>query len=278
MTDEQMRTVMLDYFKRDDVHFCLAPGMQEALGTIASIMGFLPKPSQTGFTHNVRYGSPVVPLVGDDWTQAVDVLWQMIGEGLLRPGNYSGYDAIPYFYPTRYGWQVIKGTITPYDPDGYFSRLKEKAPDVDELVLIYLREALHTFRTGCTLSSAVCLGCASEAAFDVMLEAYAETLSVADEAAFRKKTDDKPIKARYDEFMKEYEAKVKPNIDRELRSSLGTLLGGLFQVIRNQRNDAGHPTGETIEREQLYATIVAVPSQFDKMYQLIRQFKANKRK
>jgi hypothetical protein len=155
--------------------------------------------------------------------------------------------------------------------------LKAKVADADSILLTYLSEALHTFRVGCYLSSAVCLGCASERAFDVMLDAYAETLNVADEASFRKKTEEKPIKTRYDEFMKEYEANVKPNIDRELRSSLGTYLGGLFQVIRNQRNDAGHPTGEPIEREQVYATITAFPAQLEKMYQLIRHCRANKR-
>ncbi len=201
----------------------------------------------------------------------------MIGEAVLRPGTADGSNGLPHLSPTRYGWKVIQDADTPYDPDGYFARLNAKVAGADSVILTYLRESLHTFRVGCNLSAAVCLGCASERAFDVMLEAYGETLSAADKAIFRKKTEGKPIKTRYDEFVKEYEANVKNAIDRELRSSLGTYLGGLFQVIRNQRNDAGHPTGEPIEREQVYATITAFPTQLEKMYQLIRHFRANKR-
>jgi hypothetical protein len=277
MTDEQMRSVLIEYFKQEGGSYQLGNYMAEGVGTIAAKMGLIPQPEPSGFVYDTRYNLPVVPLIGDGWAQAVDVVWQMISEGILRPGGAQGSEGLPWIYPTRYGWKVIRGTDTPYDPDGYFNRLKEKVPDLDPIVLTYLREALHTFRAGCDLSSAVCLGCASERVFDVLLEAYAETLSEPDQKKFEKKTEDKPIKARYDEFMKEYEDKVKKNIDRELRSSLGTYLGGLFQVIRNQRNDAGHPTGEKIEREQLYATITAFPAQLEMMYRLIRYFQENKR-
>jgi hypothetical protein len=151
-------------------------------------------------------------------------------------------------------------------------------PNADEIILTYLRESLKTFRMRCILSSAVCLGCASEQAFDVMLEAYAETLSKDEENRFQKNTEGQPVKKRSDEFAKEWDNRIKGTVDRGLRDSLPNYLGGLFQVIRYQRNDAGHPTGAVIDREQLYATLTAFPSQLDTIYKLIRHFQKNKRK
>src|SRR5438552_781655 len=97
---------------------------------------------------------------------------------------------------------------------------------------------------------------------DVLLEAYGDSLSETDQHQFEEKTEGKPIKTRFDEFMNAYDNHVKKDFDSQLKSSLATYLGGLFQVIRNQRNDAGHQTGEKIEREQLYAKNTAFPDQF----------------
>jgi hypothetical protein len=55
----------------------------------------------------------------------------------------------------------------------------------------------------------------------------------------------------------------------ELRSRLDTYLNGLFQVIRIQRNEAGHPTGVATSREQVNGTIVAFIDQLGAIYQLI---------
>ena len=272
MTDEQMRTVILTYFRRPDPHYCISGQFREALGSVAAKMGLIPTPKNSGFN-----GVQVVPLDGHNWTHALEVLWQMFSEGLFRPGNHDGLDSLQYFQPTQKGLQVIQNTVTPYDPDGYFARLREKAPDANEIVIAYLREALVTFKAGCTLSSAVCVGCASEAAFDEMLEAYAQTLSATDEATFRNATKTHMINVRFKAFMDEYKDKI-PKLDKKLKESLETYLTGLFQVIRYQRNDSGHPKFVEMERELLHATIIAIPSQLEKMYQLIKYFRENKRK
>jgi hypothetical protein len=277
MTDEQMRSVLLSYFKQEDGGWQLTTRMQGGVGTIAASLGLIPKSPQAGWTTpDTRFGLPVVPLQGGDWTQAVDVIWQMIAEGILRPGTADGHEGLPHLSPTRYGMKVIQDALSPYDPDSYFTRLSEKVPTPDPVIITYLREALHTFRTGCTLSSAVCLGAASERAFAVLLEEYADSLNAADKKAFVKKIEGKAIKNQFDDFMSEYNSKVKSNLSRELRSKLETYLNGLFQVIRLQRNEAGHPSGGIIDREQVNGTIVPFIAQLEAMYQLIDHLKVTK--
>src|SRR6516164_6023032 len=55
-------------------------------------------------------------------------------------------------------------------------------------VYIYLTESLHTFRIGSLLSSTITLGCASEKALLLLIDAYANALPQSKQAKFRNAT------------------------------------------------------------------------------------------
>jgi len=111
---------------------------------------------------------------------------------------------LPFYHVTEYGKSAIaNGPQSPYDPDGYLNRLKATIPNLDPVILTYLNESLHTFRIGCLLSSSVTLGCASEKAMLLLIDAYASALpSGATKDRFIKATEGKMIKTQYDEFLK----------------------------------------------------------------------------
>jgi len=86
--------------------------------------------------------------------------------------------------------------------------------------VMYLNEALHTFRIGCLLSSTVCLGCASEKAFLLLVEAYASALPQPQQDKFRKDTENRMIKRQFDEFTKRLEGHLKPRLTGDVKDDL----------------------------------------------------------
>ncbi len=53
------------------------------------------------------------------------------------------------------------------------------------------------------------------------------------------------------------------------------MLLGIFEMIRNYRNDAGHPSGKSISREQVYANLQVFIAYCKKVYQLKDFFERN---
>ena len=132
--------------------------------------------------------------------------------------------------------------------------------------MVYLEESLHTFRISCLLSSTVTLGCASEKALLLLLEAYTKALEPIRAAKFLKVTEGKMIRQQFDVFQKRLDDHLKGKLDRDLQADLETRLMGVFSMIREGRNDAGHPTGLVPEREVCYSYLTVFPSYLRKVY------------
>ena len=98
---------------------------------------------------------------------------------------------------------------SPYDPDGYIKSIKEKVPNVDEVILRYIAESAETLRKNCLLSSSIALGCASEKALLLVLEAYKDALNPADQTAFIKSNQKiHSIKKRHQDFKCRYRGNI----------------------------------------------------------------------
>ena len=50
----------------------------------------------------------------------------------------------------------------------------------------------------------------------------------------------------------------------------------IYEMIRNNRNDAGHPKGININREELYANIIVFRNYLKKIYNTINWLERNK--
>src|SRR5262249_60873323 len=109
---------------------------------------------------------------------------------VVRPGNANGGDAqLPFFYITDFGKERIKDPLTPYDPDGYLKGVRTDVSGVDDVIMTYLTESLHTFRIGSLLSSTITFGCASEKALLLLIGAYGDALQSPRQERFRKNTE-----------------------------------------------------------------------------------------
>jgi hypothetical protein len=198
-----------------------------------------------------------------------DIIWDLIIEGVVRPGSGNN-NGLPWYHVSEYGKTVLgNNPPQPYDPDGYLARVKA-IPNIDDVILACLEESLKAFRIHCLLSSMITLGCASEKAILLLIDACQNSLgNPAEKNAFIKKTDTISIKRKHDEFQNIFKAKILPSLPYDIKENLDNYLTGLFSIIRTHRNDAGHPSGKVIQREHLYTYLVTFPSFLEKIYTLI---------
>jgi hypothetical protein len=114
------------------------------------------------------------------------------------------------------------------------------------------------------------MGCASEKALLLLIEAYGNALTqVSEQEKFRKATSDKMIKPQFEELRKVIDNDLRARLPRDLKEGLDVQLNAVFDFIRQQRNDAGHPKGKTVEREVAYANLAVFPTYVRKVCALI---------
>ena len=176
----------------------------------------------------------------------LEIINEWVTNGLLTFGHKDDLDnnAFGFLSVTSYGEECFKNdTILPYDPDKYLAEYRVRVPNVDDITLVYLGEAITAYNRDLLLSSAITLGVASENAILLLIEAFAQAVS--DDTRHtqrRNRLRDRWISIQYKTFRKEL-APFESQIPTSLRQDIDTYLDGIFNFIRLNRNQAGHPTG-----------------------------------
>ena len=270
LNNEELRTLILETLKENKESQFVS--FNNCVANKALSKGLL-KQNTSGY-----YAYTNAHLEKEDTARVQNILWDLIIEGIIRPGLGDGTNNdLPFFHVTEKGEQILSsGISTPYDPDSYLKQLLEDIPNIDRVVVNYLEESLKTFRIGCYLSSTISLGCASEKVFLLLIESFKGSMSNEDsKAKFTKAIEGKTIKRQYDEFMKYYSSTFKQKLNGDLKEGFDTTVLGVFEMIRMNRNDAGHPTGKEIERDVLYANLIVFKTYIKKVYQLISWLSQN---
>lgn len=200
----------------------------------------------------------------------------LFNEGILAWGLdiHSQWDS-PWFTITEYGESVLKGDPNPHDPEGYIRQFKEKVPNPDPIVLMYLEESLQCFRNNNLLAASVMLGVASEATFDRFFETLHDYTTGPDKAKLEKIKERGSTKEKFDLTMKVVND-FKKYFPDELQDALETQIQGIFTLIRYQRNESGHPTGKRMTREEMYGYLLIFIMQARRFYQLVDWMVKNK--
>jgi hypothetical protein len=119
------------------------------------------------------------------------------------------------------------------------------------------------------------LGVASERLFDLLLESFAAAVaSTTERRNLEAKTKTRTVAVRYDELRVRLEPK-KSQLPTPLQDSLDTCLVSIFNLIRQHRNDSGHPTGRQMTRDEAYANLYVFPHYHAQMYKLVEHLRAN---
>jgi len=234
------------------------------------------KESERGDTYSHSYG------IHPKYVMMLqDILWELIIQKIVVPGkNYANLD-FPFIHLTEYGKKCVnEERIRPYDPQGYMDSLNNQIPNLDPIAREYLEESLHTFNINCPRAATVMLGVASE---KVMLNLIDSFIDAIQNSAEKQRIEQKinanwMIALKYRKFKKEFE-RIKSNIQdpnfKKITKEYQTYLDTTFQLIRHYRNDSGHPSGVTVDRNNVYLNLSAFAKYVKDIYALIDYFNNN---
>lgn len=205
-----------------------------------------------------------------------EVISNLFAEGLLMWGLNKTNPDPPFMGITEYGEEVLENEdLIPHDPNGFLNKFKTEIPNADNLILKYLTESVQTYRTNNLLSSSVMLGVAAEAAFNNLFEKLRSTLTNANkQRKFERLAKTISIKEKFDETMKEIDL-IRPLLPGKLKEDIKSHIEGIFELIRNQRNDSGHPTGKDVSKDDLFINLRLFITFCNDVYKLIDWLNAN---
>ncbi len=216
----------------------------------------------------------------NDWTTIQQIIHEFYIEGILVPGtavrphtvSQSAFLDFPFFHLTQYGQSVLTQTeYQPHDPDGYLQKILTDLPAIDPVIIRYLEECLSCFRRNLLLSAAVMLGCAAEKAILLLIEVFAKTLEGTDKTEFERQINTFIITRKYRALWSRLEP-MAPQMPDNLGNNLESIIHNTFDIIRTTRNDAGHPSGNAIEKETVHANLLLFPIFCRRIYKLLNHF------
>jgi len=213
------------------------------------------------------------PTIGEN---ILNVVWGMIFEGIYTPGTSVQHPGFPGLRLTEYGRKCFEaGELTPHDPDDYLKRLRTTCPNIDATTLLYVEEALGSFRAGRFLAAAVMIGVASESMLLRLVDAVRGALNPADQTSFDQATRRNKAKTYHDEVMKVLNRPTVSLPSAIKGDDLSVFVSGIFNLIRQTRNEAGHPTGRRMDRDEANALLLQFPSYSERVEKLMAWLKTN---
>lgn len=205
----------------------------------------------------------------------MEIFWDLFRQGIITLGCDPSNNEFPNCRLSRYGKEIVENgenLYFYYDVSGYEKVVREQIPDIDDITLLYLKEAMQAFKSGCLLSATVMIGVAAEHTFMKLVETIQQNQNYKDK--FTNVYSEKTILRKLNKFVKVLELHQK-DIPSEIKEALDTDFMGIMSVIRNFRNESGHPTGKIISREQCYILLNLFIPYCKKLYQLIVFFRDN---
>lgn len=185
---------------------------------------------------------------------ANEVMWQLLVQGVITVGMNASNPNLPFFRITDYGQKVLEAErFIPHDATGYLEDLRAVTGVVaTDVAIAYVEEALRCFNSGCHVASVLLLGVAAESVFNHMCEIVRASLKDGNE---RKKLDPQlPVKPRHRWLVQKYQNLPRKVRREQLPESLDMTLTSLYDLIRRQRNEFGHPQDQPPElsREEAF--------------------------
>ena len=201
----------------------------------------------------------------------LEVFWALFREGVITLGMNDANRQFPFFRITEFGQRLIDNQQVYFfhDVSSYEALITSEVPQIDSVTLLYLKEAMQSFRTGCVLASTVMLGVATEHTFLLLVEKVEQNATHA--TTFANVGQQRTILQKFNKFKNILDQEAR-NLTPELREDLDTHFAAILSIIRTFRNQSGHPTGKIVDREQAYVLLQLFIPYCKKMYQLMAHY------
>ena len=197
-----------------------------------------------------------------------EVIWNLVLEKILTPRIDSANTNFQSLRITEFGKIVLsEEEIHPHDPYGYIDSLKA-IPSVDPIILTYVEESLQAYLKNLLLSSAVTLGAASERGINVLLDTFISSTTYSRLKIKFSGLENKRIKTKHKGISDELNH-IKNNFPPALKESYDCFFDGIFDIYRLSRNEAGHPTGNIVEKTAMFGYLTLFMPYCELIYDLI---------
>jgi hypothetical protein len=208
----------------------------------------------------------------EDKETFLELFWDLFRQGIITLGLNDANRQFPFFRLTKLGQQIAQGQAAYFfhDVSSYETAISREVPGINDVTLLYLKEAMQAFRSGCMLSATVMLGVAVEHTFMLLLEVV--EASATHQKTFASVFPERTLLQKFNKFRNLLDPMLK-TLPAEIREDLDTHFAGILSVIRTFRNQSGHPTGKIIDREQTFVLLQLVVPYCKKQYQLMQFFK-----
>lgn len=202
-----------------------------------------------------------------------EVFWDLFRQGVITIGSDNANQNYPHFKVSQFGKRILENENTYFfhDLSTYTTLIQSNVPDINDTTLLYLQEAMQSFKSGCMLAATVMLGVASEHSFLLLLET-AEANSTYG-SKFASAAKQRTILQKFRKFKAALDQHVMADLPHEIKEDLDIDFAGVLSVIRTFRNESGHPSGKILGREQTYVLLQMFVPYCKKIYQLIDFFK-----
>lgn len=263
---EELRSVVLDLISgRERAGYPLDQFVHLALG-VAEVLYKRETQPQQGVQSQPQLSSADRELVGE-------IFWDLFLQRIITLGSDTSNPAFPWFRVSSQGKRILDGQ-NPYifhDVSSYTKLIQANVPNINGTTLLYLLEAMQSFRSGCLLAATVMLGVASEHSFLLLVEVAENNATHG--SHFKNAAEQRTILQKFRKFRAALEQHVLSSLPSVLKEDLDVQFDGILSVIRTFRNDAGHPSGKIMEREQVYVLLQMFIPYCKKLYGLIEFFK-----
>jgi len=199
----------------------------------------------------------------------LDFLHLLEVNDIIRHGNTLIFPNYQMIVVTEYGKECLKNEcFLPADPESYLQGIKNLIPDLDEITFEYISESISAYYRNCLLSATICLGVASEQLILRLIEEFTNYIS----DSFKTKLEKEEQSSLYKRYKVFKEVFKGENIPAELKKDSDIYLDTIFNFIRINRNEAGHPTGSTMVKSIVYSNLQIFSQYAKKVTDLINYF------
>jgi hypothetical protein len=180
-----------------------------------------------------------------------DVFWDLFRQGFITLGMNNANTNWPFFRFSHFGQRMlVAGSPWRFhDTTSYLALIRKEVPDILPESVSYLDEAASAFYAGCLLAACVMLGVAAEAEFLRLIEVAKNSPSYG--PRFSGVPKERFVRQKIAKFRNALEP-IRTLLPKEAVGDLDTNFNMIQAVLRVARNEAGHPTAVTPEREQVY--------------------------
>lgn len=267
-TYEEIRNVVIDIVaRREKVNY--SPNQYDHL--LVGVAEVFHRREGTTAAHSSHL-YPEPHLSSDDSELTREVFWDLFRQGIITLGCDNANREFPWFKVSSFGERILanQNVYFFHDLESYTKLVRSNVPNINDTTLLYLQEAMQSFRVGCMLAATVMLGVASEHSFLLLVEAAEQSPKYG--THFGTVSKERTILQKFRKFRVAFEKSVQADLPGEVKENLDIEFNGILSIIRTFRNDSGHPSGKILEREQTYVLLQMFVPYCKKLYQLMDFF------